>query len=203
VRSVIGAGSRAPQRFSFWPEDPEQLHAGRFSGLAPLLAVHPGAGTAAKRWPERHWCVLVDRYLERGWRVVVVGGAEDAVAATALGLHPHLRDCTGRLTLAQTTALLERCDLFIGADSGPAHLAAAAGTVSVVLFSGTNRQSQWRPWSRRTLVLRHCVPCRPSHRQACPLADHPCMRLIEPDRVDRAPRRWLAWNGRREPDHAG
>jgi heptosyltransferase-2 len=178
-----GGGSR-PIRDGDW------LHAGRFGDEAPLLAVHLGAGTSAKRWPLRHWQALVARFLEDGWRVVVVGGPEDAEAGLALAPHDSLRDWTGLLEVTETAALLERAELFIGSDSGPAHLAACVGVASVVLFSGTNRAAQWRPWSRRSLVLREPVPCRPCHHKACPLVDHPCMARIEPDRVYRAARRW-------------
>jgi heptosyltransferase-2 len=173
-------------------DDADWLHAGRFGAPAPLLAAHLGAGTAAKRWPPAHWKVLIDRFLGDGWRVVVIGGPEDADAARMLEPHSSLRDWTGRMTVPQTTAFLERADLFLGADSGPSHLAACAGTPSVVLFSGTNRPRQWRPWSRRSLILRHDVPCRPCHHKACPLKDHPCMSGLHPDRVYRAARRWWA-----------
>jgi heptosyltransferase-2 len=174
------------------PTDIEGLHAGGFVGSPPLLAVHLGAGTAAKRWPMHHWNALLDEFLEEGWRVVVVGSADDAELSRQVKPHPGLRDWTGRLALTETAALLERADLFIGADSGPAHLAACAGTPSVVLFSGTNRSGQWRPWSRKSLVLKARVPCRPCHCKVCPLADHPCMSHIEPARVSRAARRWWA-----------
>ncbi|MFO0956204.1 MAG: glycosyltransferase family 9 protein [Isosphaeraceae bacterium] len=170
--------------------DADSLHAGRFGDEAPLLAVHLGAGTAAKRWPARHWHDLIGRFLADGWRVVIVGGPDDAACSEGLPAHPSLTDWSGRLALAETAALLERADLFIGADSGPAHLAACAGIASVVLFSGTNRSRQWRPWSRRSLVLKARVPCRPCHNKVCPLADHPCMTRIEPERVYRAARRW-------------
>jgi ADP-heptose:LPS heptosyltransferase len=172
------------------PSDPDSLHAGRFGPAPPLLAVHVGAGTAAKRWPRQHWNRLIERFLEDGWRVVVVGGPEDPPAAEILTPHERLRDWTGRLTVTQTTALLERADLFIGADSGPAHLASSAGTLSVILFSGTNDPRQWRPWSRHSLILRHRVSCQPCHRKVCPLADHPCMSGLDPDRVYRAASRW-------------
>ena len=170
--------------------DADWLHAGRFGEAAPLLAVHLGAGTAAKRWPPRHWNTLISSFLDEGWRVVVVGGPDDVDAARGLRPHPNLSDWTGRLTVPGTTALLERADLFIGADSGPAHLAAAAGVVSVVLFSGTNRPAQWRPWSRRSLLLRARVACRPCHQKICPLSDHPCMTGLHPERVHRAAKRW-------------
>jgi ADP-heptose:LPS heptosyltransferase len=185
----------APARAADW------LHAGRFGASAPLLAVHLGAGTAAKRWPPGHWRALVARFLADGWRVVVVGGPEDLGAAAALAPHADLRDCTGRLAVPETTALLERADLFIGADSGPAHLAACAGIPAVILFSGTNQARQWRPWSRRCLVLKHRVACRPCHQKTCPLADHPCMAGLHPDRVYRAARRWWSRLHRAESPH--
>ena len=182
--------------------EPDRLHAGRFGDEAPLLAVHLGAGTTAKQWPIGHWRSLASRFLTDGWRVVVVGGPEDSRLSARLDRHESLRDWTGRLSVSQTSALLERADLFIGADSGPSHLAASAGTPSLILFSGTNRVAQWRPWSRRSLVLRHPVPCRPCHQKACPLADHPCMAGLDPDRVYRAARRWWARLHRQESPHA-
>ena len=154
------------------------------------MAVHLGAGTLAKRWPIRHWQRLIDRFLADGWRVVIVGGADDVELSRTILPHASLCDWTGRLSIGETTALLERAELFLGVDSGPAHLAAAAGTTSVILFSGTNRIRQWRPWSRRSLVLRKPVTCRPCHRKVCPLADHPCLSLLRPDKVYLAANRW-------------
>ena len=173
-------------------DDPESLHAGRFGDLAPLLAVHLGAGTVAKRWPERHWRELIGRFLEEGWRVAIVGGAEDIDLARAIDSHRNLRDWTGRFAVTETAALLERADLIHRRRFAPAHLAACAGTPSVILFSGTNRVRQWRPWSRRSLVLKRRVACSPCHRKVCPLADHPCLSGLSPDRVHRAARR--LWN---------
>jgi heptosyltransferase-2 len=178
------------------------LHSDRFSSGAPLLAVHLGAGTAAKRWPARSWKVLVDRFLDSGWRVIVVGGIEDLPLSTVLEPHDRLRDWTGTLSVTKTTALLERADLFIGADSGPAHLAASAGTLSVILFSGTNQRRQWRPWSRHALTLRRRVPCQPCHQKVCPLADHPCMSGLDPDRVYRGAMRWWSRTHRAESPHS-
>jgi heptosyltransferase-2 len=183
-------------------DEPDWLHADRFSSLPPLLAVHFGAGNAAKRWPARAWKVLVERFLATGWRVVVVGGIDDAPLSSVLEPHDWLRDWTGTMTVAETTAFLERADMFIGADSGPAHLAASAGTLSVILFSGTNQSRQWRPWSRHSLVLRHRVACHPCHQKVCPLAGHPCMAGLHPERVYRGAMRWWSRTHRAESPHA-
>jgi heptosyltransferase-2 len=178
------------------------LHADRFSPLPPLVAVHLGAGNAAKRWPTHSWRILIERLIDGGWRVVVVGGVEDISLSRDLAPHDRLRDWSGSLTVTQTTALLERADLFIGSDSGPAHLAASAGTLSVILFSGTNQPRQWRPWSRHSLVLRHRVPCQPCHQKVCPLVDHPCMSGLSADRVYRGALRLWSRTHRSESPHA-
>lgn len=156
----------------------------------PLLVVHSGAGMAAKRWPRRHWKALIEKFLKDGWRVVVVGGKEDPPLSRILEPHERFVDLSGRLSVTRTTALLERADLYIGADSGPAHLAASTGTISVILFSGTNNHRQWRPWSRLSLVIRKRVSCGPCHQKVCPLEGHPCMTGLDPDRVHRAALRW-------------
>ncbi len=70
---------------------------GGFDAEPPLLVAHIGAGTAAKRWPLRHWRTLLSWLLEDGWRVVIVGGAEDVGLASVLEPHPNLRDWTGAL----------------------------------------------------------------------------------------------------------
>jgi ADP-heptose:LPS heptosyltransferase len=192
----------APHVSNVLAADADSLHADRFTSLPPLLAVHLGAGTRAKRWPVGSWKDLIDRFLKEGWRVVIVGGCEDIPLASGIEPHERLRDWAGTMTVSQTTALLERADLFIGADSGPAHLAASVGTLSVILFSGTNHPRQWRPWSRHSLILRHRVPCQPCHQKICPLADHPCMSGLSPERVYRGAMRWWSRTHRAESPHA-
>jgi len=109
---------------------------------------------------------------------------------------PHVVDGTGRLSVVELAALLEQADLFAGADSGPAHLAAAVGTPGVVLFSGTNNPRQWRPWGEDVRVVRHAVECSPCHRRRCPWREHPCMRRLSPRQVTEAIERlWVGPGG--------
>ena len=203
ILSVSGNGSESRATpIDAIVDDADSLHADRFSSRPPLLAVHLGAGNAAKRWPTGSWQRLIDQFIESGWRIVVVGGIEDAHLSRVLVAHDRMRDWTGSLTVTQTTALLERADLFIGSDSGPAHLAASTGTLSVILFSGTNQPGQWRPWSRHSLVLRHRVPCQPCHQKVCPLANHPCMSELSVDRVYRGAMRLWSRTHRAESPHS-
>ncbi len=205
ARSVqlVGAGVNDASFDTTWAgwDEPERDDADRPEDESPVLAVHLGAGTSAKRWPTKHWQDLVRRFLDDGWRIILVGGPDDVSTGGAIASHPRLRDWTGQLAITETAALLERADFFIGSDSGPAHIAASAGIPSLVLFSGTNRPNQWRPWSRKTMILRNRVACRPCHQKVCPLADHPCMTGILPERVFRSAKRWFARLNRRVTSH--
>lgn len=151
------------------------------------IVAHIAAGTPAKQWPVEHWHQLLRRLATRhDMGVVLIGGAADRAIARQIledSLADRVVDLVGRLDLWQLAGLLREAAIFVGPDSGPAHLAAAAGTATVVLFSGTNEPSVWQPRGRRVFVLQHRPPCAPCHRPACPLADHPCMRGLSPARV--------------------
>lgn len=153
--------------------------------LLPLMVVHVGAGTKAKRWPMNHLAELIERLVrELVGSVILVGDSSDQeLGRTLARACPPAIDWTGSLTLMQMAALFGEADLFIGNDSGPAHIAAAMGAPSVVLFSGTNCVECWRPVGTEVHVLRRSVPCSPCHLKECPVARHPCMSEISPAEV--------------------
>jgi len=159
----------------------------RESGIGGLVVLHVGAGTPAKQWPAAYWRELLGRIIvAHGPQVVLVGSGKDCKIATEiLGSRrwPGVEDCTGRLNVAELAAVLRRADVLVGADSAPAHLAAAVGTPVVVLFSGTNDPLQWKPCGRAVTVLRHAVACSPCHRERCPRRGHPCMSGLRPRQV--------------------
>ena len=117
-----------------------------WDGARPVIVLHPGAGSAAKRWPVDGF-VRVARDVGEGRPIALVihEGPADAEAAAALiaGLGPtaiHLREPT----LEVLTGVLACAALYLGNDSGVSHLAAAVGAPSVVLF--TRGLLGWRPW---------------------------------------------------------
>jgi ADP-heptose:LPS heptosyltransferase len=156
----------------------------------PLMVLHVGAGTSAKRWSAEHWRELIGRLLLADDLCIVLVGS--AAEGQCLGAFRGLRNWCGKLSIDELTALIERADLLIGGDSAPAHLAAAVGTPALVLFSGTNRPEQWRPWGQRVRVLKHVTACSPCHRHHCPLADHPCLSGLPPATVLAAAQELLA-----------
>jgi len=161
-----------------------------------IIVLHLGAGTPAKRWPAEHWRTLAQRLLRTtDAHLILVGTSDDCPVAQQLLSASDLRrvhDWTGTLSLSELAALLAGADLFIGADSGPAHLAAAVGAPCVVLFSGTNDPAVWRPVGPASYAISHPVSCTPCARTTCPLPGHPCLTDLSPARVHAVIHRLLA-----------
>jgi heptosyltransferase-3 len=105
--------------------------------------LHPEASEPDKRWPADRFARLAETLAaRRGLGSVIIGTDDDTVrrASGATGT------AMAGLPLAETLALLEGAALFVGNDSGPAHIAAAFARPSVVIF-GPSNVDLWRPWS--------------------------------------------------------
>ncbi len=157
------------------------------NAMRPLIAVHVGAGTPAKRWPTVYFHELICQLRDReAATCILVGGQEDRHTAHSLDrLGTPACNWVGRLSLLELAALCQQVDVFIGPDSGPAHIAAACGARTIVLFSGTNQPSQWAPVGPYVVPLRYQTPCAPCCLKTCCQPGHPCMAGITPDTVVR------------------
>jgi ADP-heptose:LPS heptosyltransferase len=102
----------------------------------PWVAIHPGAGDPRRRWPEQKFARLADALLRNGLRVIITGGPEDCELAARIcsGMQGSAMDLAGRLSLGGLAALFARCALVISNDSGPLHVAVAAGASTVGIF---------------------------------------------------------------------
>ena len=140
------------------PSAADHAFADEFLGArgAPLIALHPGSGSPRKNWPLENWRTLGAWLLARtpSPRLLLVGGEADhtqlATLTAAWRGAPVLlaRD----LPLPHLAALLARCRLFLGHDSGISHLAAAAGAPSLLLFGPTD-PAVWAPANPHVSIL--------------------------------------------------
>lgn len=130
----------------------------------PLVAIHPGSGGERKNWPPERWEAL-GRWLFRLPEevrpcVLLVGGESDVATLAALQTTWKEELQTGghlivaaNQPLPELAALLSRCRLFVGHDSGISHLAAAVGVPCVCLFGPTDPDI-WAPPQKEVVVLR-------------------------------------------------
>ena len=134
---------------------------------APWLAIHPGSGSAQKNWPVSRWTELALELLRQrpNLRLLLLGGEADTVAVSSLsrGLPPERILVVQHAQLPRVAALIAACDLFLGHDSGIAHLAAANGIPCLLLF-GPSDPSVWTPPQPRVRMLRAANGLMPSIR---------------------------------------
>jgi ADP-heptose:LPS heptosyltransferase len=145
------------------------------------VVVHPGASAPSRRYPIEAFARVVRALVqEHGVRVVLTGGSGeiDDVAHLRAAAGPGAVPFAGVLDLPHLAALLAVAPVFIGNNSGPAHLAAAVGTPVVDLYALTNLQHA--PWGVPSRVLAHDVPCKGCRKSICPLGHHACLRGVPP-----------------------
>lgn len=167
---------------------------------APTVVIHAGSGgySLARRWDAAGFAAVADALASDGARVVLVGSADDDSAAVQARLNHPVIDLTGRTTLAELADVLANADLFIGADSGVLHLAAASGSPVLAIFGPSNHRA-WGAWNPagRVVTVRSAPVCSPCSyvehqiglRDGC--AARTCMRMVTPERVIALARRLL------------
>ncbi len=147
----------------------EQLATGRLpGGEGRVIIVHPGSGgfIPSRRWPAARFAQVADTLAERyAALIVLVGGPEEAALAEAVAGQMQTKplNLAGKTTIKQLAALLTRCALFVGGDSGVMHIAVAAGAPVVALFGPTNEKA-WGPYTPEGSGLRSLVVRAPGAR---------------------------------------
>ena len=107
----------------------------------PYVMFVPGGSShrPEKRWPVEKYGELARILYARGFDVVIIGGPQESALAHAIQREvPRARDLTGRTDFARIAVLGAKAAMAVGNDTGPLHLAAAAGAPTVVLFSGAS-----------------------------------------------------------------
>lgn len=161
---ALGCGSE-PVEFRFHVTDEDQSAVDRMlSGLGPFAVLLPGTNWPTKRWPVENYAALVGPLRERLGLTTVTAGGPDAVELA--GRIPADRDLTGKTSLPQLVALLNRADLVIANDSGPMHIASALNRPLVSIFGPTN-PVRTGPYRRLQTVVRLELPCSPCYSRRC------------------------------------
>lgn len=154
---------------------------------ADAVRIAVGAGASygsAKCWPpERFAAALNQIRRERDADLILFGTPAERAVSSAIqaGLSRSALDLTGKTEIADLPALLSRCNVFLGNDSGAMHVAAAVGLPVVAVFGPTDPHGT-APVTPRCTVIQQKPYCSPCFLRRCP-TDHRCMRAIAPGLV--------------------
>ncbi len=175
-----------PVEFGLTPTAEEAAQAeALLAGLPrPVVAACIGSSCPARRWVPERTASALDALLRRlrGGAMLLGTSADAAFAADVVrASRGAVRDLVGRTSLRQLAALLGRCALAFGPDSGALHLAAAMGTPVVSLWGATSA-ARSAPFGWERLAVQGAAPCAPCFLRECPIG-RVCMHTITVDMV--------------------
>ena len=153
-----------------------------------VVGIHPGASCSSKRWPVERFASLIDK-INSNYNVcvVLIAGPEEQAQVAELKerLRSKVADLCGKTTVGELVALLKRCILFISNDSGPVHIATAAGTPNITIFGRKQpglSPRRWGPTGKNDIVLHRDVGCEVCLAHNC-RNGFKCLKAITIDEV--------------------
>jgi ADP-heptose:LPS heptosyltransferase len=152
------------------------------------VAICPSSKEEVKRWPIENFRDLGLLLLEDPRvRIILVGGDEDREHASLLvnAWGKRAISFVGKASVLQTAEILRRCQLFIGVDSGPMHLATALNRPTIGIFASVVFPVFWKPWGEQSIMIRHIVQCEFCFTTdgVCPTRTMECIKGISVEKV--------------------
>ncbi len=135
-----------------------------------------------KRWP--YYKELSKKLIDAGYGVVLIGGKDEAKQFRSEEWHEDVVSYMGKYNVPETASFLRSCEMFIGNDSGPAHIAAAIGLKTYVFF-GATLISKNLPLGENVTPIRLDLPCSPcQYLPSWQFCQHwLCMKELSVDKV--------------------
>lgn len=159
-----------------------------------LALIHPTAAFATKQWATENFAAVAEFLEHKGFEIVAIAAKHESHVLDELRAKSRVPVTTfDDLSLPEITALAARSKLFVGNDSGIAHIAAAVNTPSVVIFGSSNRD-HWSPWTNApNEMVYEELPCQPCPGYECKtFGDPKCILSVKPESVLSAIERVLA-----------
>jgi lipopolysaccharide heptosyltransferase II len=184
----VPVDSRPKSRLPITTEASNKVNA-RLSAIGlsdkPFALIHPAAAFDTKQWPTENFARIAEYLSLNGTEVVAVAAPNEAGVLEKLAAASKTQVHTfSDLSLPEITAMAEKARIFVGNDSGIAHIAAAVATPSVVIFGSSNRD-HWRPWMYApNEVVYEEFACQPCAGYECKEYGEPrCILSVRPEKV--------------------
>lgn len=156
--------------------------------------MHPASAFYTKQWDTENFARTAEFLAESGIETVAVASKSENAVLEHLRRESRVAISTfDDLTLYEVKSLASAARLFVGNDSGIAHIAAALNTPTVVIFGSSNR-THWRPWTDGpNEIVYEEFACQPCAGYECKVYGHPrCILEVRSEKVFRAIERVLS-----------
>lgn len=183
------AGIRTDSMETYFPLDEQgQEEADRFVQVHELTGyavIQPGSHWSIRRWAPEKFARLGDRLIDRYDLRVVLSGSpaeRELLLKVKSSMAGEAVLQTGELSIQGLAALVGGAQLFVGNDSGPAHIAAALGVPTVAIM-GTADIERYRPYGPNTEICYRAVRCGPCYAGDCYMPENICLQPVEVEEV--------------------
>lgn len=159
------------------------VNRGKEEGIKKAV-LHVGAGNPFRDWGMDKFSGLIERLKDDNITVFLVGhGQEEQDKAGSLAERYQIPNFSGKLSIAELLYLISHSHVYVGADSGPLHVASLTATPLVALY-GPNIPEISGPWREKdvTIIRRH-MECQPCGQRTCIYGIIPCMKNIKTDEI--------------------
>jgi lipopolysaccharide heptosyltransferase I len=184
LAAALGADTSDPRKI-LPPQERAAAFARRFleteAPARPRVLISPGTSEAQsfKRYPPDLFARLADAIAASGGTVILAWGpGEEPIVEAVRARMSSSPVVTPATRLPELAEILRGCDLFIGSDTGPLHLAAAVGVRTLAIYGPTNPAVNEVYSENPHLSLVGDVVCRPCRNRGC--QNRSCLRLIDP-----------------------
>lgn len=162
----------------------------------PVVAICPGAKFTVKRWDVSRFAEVAAALKNLfNAKIVLIGGPGDNREGEEIlkRVGNSIINLIGKTTYMESAEIISRCNLLISNDCGPAHLAAAASTPVVGIYSSRSFPGLWHPWGNHHTVLRNdTLSCRFCFRTECETKE--CINSITAEQVVEVCKEYLEIN---------
>ncbi|MBU2514057.1 glycosyltransferase family 9 protein [bacterium] len=140
------------------------LHQSKTEGKT-IIALGPSASFSGKCWPKEYFLELTNRFIERGFIVLLLGGPDDKEPNwIEENISKLVLNLAGKLSYLETAAILKYCSLSISNDSAIVHFAEAVKVPAFAIFGPTVKEFGYAPYRRNSRIFEIQLPCRPCSR---------------------------------------
>ncbi|MGP3778899.1 lipopolysaccharide heptosyltransferase II [Halanaerobium saccharolyticum] len=153
-----------------------------------FIVLNTGGSWETKRWPEEYFAEIANQLMEKGYKILFVGGPSDTERVSyiinKIENRNMIYNLCGKTSLLELAAILKKASLVISGDTGPVHVAAAVGTNTAAIF-GPSDEEKYAPCgkAKNILIKNTGLYCRPCGEHECPLEHFKCMRELSPEMV--------------------
>lgn len=150
--------------------------------------LHPVAAFETKQWATENFARIAEFLYEKDFEIIAIATKNEREVLENLQKLSNVPiKIFDDLSLPEITALASEAEVFVGNDSGIAHIASAVATPSIVIFGSSNRD-HWRPWTDAPHeIVFESLPCQPCAGYFCgEFAEPECIKRVSVESVIRA-----------------